>query len=724
MRRTSLCILTGFIVIHIVLLTSATDFPITTVETIEVVGNSEISTREILKAIQFQPGDEISAQELKTASQAIFDLGWFSEVLPEVVAGETIRFNVVENPVIKEIEISGNINRRPFKLFGLTLFHEPIMSKNRIRSILRTHDVKKRRILNSKSLQEAVPAILDAYEEKGYALIVLGQIEVGEVLRIEIIEGRVTANEIEGLDSIPEKVAHDFIDLPLGECVTTHQLSQIMQQMVASLYFTDVKLDVKQGPTPDSVRLVWILSEPTLIEAPVEIEQISLQGVTQFSPDRAAQTIERIPSQPIDNYQLLQLLENLHELYYQSGYVMVRFAVSKIEDTSLYLEVQEGKMGEILVEGNDRTKDYVIEKHLGFEEGDILNLSQVAATRQNLMSLGYFKSVNPVPEWVDDTVRLTIAITEEANLGGISGSLAYSPQGGGLVGKIDLSQKNLFGTGQDISFSYNRGLIGDQSAIWNLGYSTVSFFSAFNRVGFDLYRKSEEKTNAENETQSFFTIGGRASVSYPWSDYTDLGFSYKHEGIRAEEDSHWEPIDAIIASLNFDNTNHPYFPTTGDRLGVTLEQAGGFAAGAQYSKLDAHFVRFIEPRTGLPLGELENQALAVRFALGWGANLPASRTYDFGGSTTIRGSDTSAVSHLAYSNFEYRIMLVEGLNASLFFDAGFDLDRVTLPEAKASCGIELGIRVAGMYIRLDVAWPLTPDIDWIPKFDLGFGPIF
>lgn len=724
MRRTLLCILTGFIVIHIVLLAWTIDFPITIVETIEVVGNNEISTREILKAIQFNPGDEITAQELKAASQAIFDLGWFKEVLPEIIAGETVRFNVVENPVIKEIEISGNINRRPFKLLGLTLFHEPIMSKNRIRSILRTHDVKKRRILNSKSLDEAVEAIRDAYKKKGYALIAIGQIKVGEVLQIEIIERRVTANEIEGLVTIPEKAAYDFIDLPLGECVTTQQLSQIMQQMVASPYFTDVKLNLKQGLTLDSARLVWALSESTLIESPVEIEQISLQGVTQFPHERASQTIKQIPSQPIDNYQLLQLLENLHELYYQNGYVMARFAVSKIEDKSLYLEVQEGEIGDILVEGNDRTKDYVIEKHLGFEEGDIFSLAQVAKMRQDLMSLGYFKSVNPVPEWVDDTVRLTIAITEEANLGGISGSLAYSPQGGGLVGKIDLSQKNLFGTGQDISFSYNRGLIGDQSAIWNIGYSTVSFFSAFNRVGFDLYRKSEEKTDAENETQSFFTIGGRASVSYPWSDYTDLGFSYKHEAIRAEEDSHWEPIDAVIASLNFDNTNHLYFPTAGDRRSVALEQAGGFAAGAQYSKLDAQFIRFIGPRIGLPLEESENQTLAVRFALGWGANLPASRTYDFGGSTTIRGSDTSGVSHLAYSNFEYRIMLVEGLTASLFFDAGIDLDRVTLPEAKTSCGVELGIRVAGMYIRLDVAWPLTPDIDWIPKFDLGFGPIF
>jgi outer membrane protein insertion porin family len=724
MRITLISVLTGFALLAAVLPASTADFPIT-VEALEIVGNKEISTREILKVIQFKSGDEITAQELKTASQAIFDLGWFSEVLPEVVAGGNVRFRVVENPIVKEIQISGNVNRRPFKIFGMTLFHELLVSKNRILSILRTHDVKKRRILNLQSLEEAIEAILEAYEKKGYALIAVGQVVPGEVLKIEIVEGRVTANEIRGLRTIPESVAHSFIDLPLGDCVTTQQLSRIMQQMVASVYFTDVTLDAEQGLTPDSIRLIWVLDEPMLLEAPVEIQQISLQGVTQFPLERVSQTIEQIPFQPIDNYQLLQLLENLHGLYYQNGYVMVRFAVSAIEGTSLLLDIHEGKIGDIAIKGNERTKDYVIENHLALKRGDVLKRDQVAATQQELMSLGYFKSVNSLPEWgEDETVHLTITIVEETNLGGIGGSLAYSPQGGGLVGKIDLSQKNLFGTGQDLSFSYNRGLIGDQSAIWNLGYSTVSFFSAFNRVGFDLYRKSEEKTNVADEMESFFTIGGQATISYPWSDYINLGLSYKHEAIRAESESHWQPIDAVIASLNFDNTDNPYFPTAGNHHGVTLEQAGGFAAGAQYTKLDTHWIRFVKPRFGLPLWKLESQALAVRFALGWGVNLPASRTYDFGGSMTIRGSDTSAVSHLVYSNFEYRINLVEGLNASLFLDAGFDLDRVALPKAKASCGLELGIQWAGMYLRLDIAWLLSPKVDWMPRFDLGFGPMF
>ena len=54
MRRVLLYILTGFIALYVAPFAWAADFPTTTVATIEILGNREISTREILKAIQFQ----------------------------------------------------------------------------------------------------------------------------------------------------------------------------------------------------------------------------------------------------------------------------------------------------------------------------------------------------------------------------------------------------------------------------------------------------------------------------------------------------------------------------------------------------------------------------------------------------------------------------------------------------------------------------------------------
>lgn len=191
----------------------AADFPVT-VSAIAVEGNDKISTHDILAVVKFHPGDEITAADLKKASQAIYDLGWFSEVVPSVEDGGKVIFRVKENPVVKKIEISGNDYRESYGLFGVTLFRYPIVSKDKIRSILRDNGVKIGKILNNNSLNDALQAILDAYDKKGYTLIGIGKVIPGETLKIEIVEGKVEENVITGLTDVPVEVAQKMIDIP------------------------------------------------------------------------------------------------------------------------------------------------------------------------------------------------------------------------------------------------------------------------------------------------------------------------------------------------------------------------------------------------------------------------------------------------------------------------------------------------------------------------------
>ena len=87
-------------------------FPIQITQ-ISIEGNDRVATRDVLEAIPFKVGDTLNEQaDLKPASQAIFDLGWFSEVLPEVAQDGGVSFRVVENPVVEKIEVTGNTNKR------------------------------------------------------------------------------------------------------------------------------------------------------------------------------------------------------------------------------------------------------------------------------------------------------------------------------------------------------------------------------------------------------------------------------------------------------------------------------------------------------------------------------------------------------------------------------------------------------------------------------------
>ena len=720
MKRALTLILALTVAWTIAVIAEPSDFPVV-VSGIQVQGNVEIQKNNIRKAIPFRVGDEIEAEDLKRASQAIFNLGWFSEVMPEIDEQGVVTFSVVENPVLKRIVVTGNEHKEDISVFGLTLLTVRIMPSDRVTRILRNNDVKKGSVLNTDSLNEGLEEVLKAYEDKGYTLIMLGSVRPGETLEIQLVEGTISENAIAGLNTVPESVAREMIDIPLAQCVKTLAIQRVIRRFQSWVYFVDVELTPQQGPTTDTVVLLWDIKERKLVDEEVAFQEIQVEGNTVFPAGIVASTLGKIPEGPIDNYQLLQIVQNLYDLYYRNGYVMVRFSVQAIEDGVLKLLVEEGKIGQITVQGNDRTEEPVIRRNLDIAKGSILNRGRLTVAYQNLMSLGYFKSVDMLPEWENGTVSLSVSIVENDKLGGINGSLAYSPESGGLVGQLDYSQKNLLGTGQDLSFSYSRGLVGEMNAVWNLGYSTVSFFPDFNRVGFDLYRESEQE---EEDSESEITLGGRLSFSYPFADYTDLDIAYKHEETQKGDNGLWEPIESLTLAFQFDDVDNPLFPTKGNRRRISLEKAGGFARGAEFAKLDLNWIAFAPVRIELPFFAERDQVLAVRLSSGWGMSLPSSQEYNLGGPMTIRGAEGASVSKLCYANTEYRLAVVEGLTATAFFDTGVDLGNLTVAAAKSSFGLELGIQVAGMYLRLDMAWVLGGEMSLVPQFDFAFGPLF
>lgn len=703
----------------------AAQYPVT-VSSIEIDGTVEIEDRDVLDVIGFEVGDEVSESDLRAASQAVFDLGWFSEVAPEMGENGEITFHVVENPVIREIVITGNTHRKSYSAFGVRLFSLPIMTTSKIRQILRDADIKKRSVLNRAALETALSDVITEYNDRGYVLVALGDVELGETLRIEIIETHVAANTISGLVTVPAKVAEEMIDLPLDEPIQRADVQTVLSRFGESVYFTNVEVVPQSGPKPDSVVLKWNLEERDLIREPVHFEEIVLDGISCYAQETVYAQLGEIPIEPIDNYGLLTILEGVYDLYSDAGYMMVRFAVEGIDAGNLHVRVEEGRVSEVVLSGTERTKDYVVLRKLDIEVGRILNRAEYLTSYQSLTSLGYFQSVDIAPEWVDDGVRVSVTVSEKARLGGFEGSMALDPKTAGVVGELKVHEKNLFGTGQDVSLSYSRGLVGAEepsTVTWDLAYTSTAFFPEFDRVRLDLYRTTEEITEAE-EASSVVTYGVSTSFAYPVADYIDLGLTYKHEEERTVGETSWTPTDSVTMALTYDNVNDVYFPTGGTRRSVSAEKAGGFSAGREYFNLGLNWIQFSP--AGLPLFGSMKQAVGVRFKLGWGDDrLPSSQYYELGGSTSVRGMDSSSVPRMFLANIEHRVELAEdGLYMTTFLDTGVDLDAVRLDAILSTAGVEFGVNAAGIFVRLDVAWSLSSEWSWVPRFDIGFGQIF
>ncbi|MEE8593792.1 MAG: POTRA domain-containing protein, partial [Candidatus Bipolaricaulota bacterium] len=99
---------------------------------------------------------------------------------------------------------------------------------------------------------------------------------------------------------------------------------------------------------------------------------------------------------------------------------------------------------------------YVITRNSKLETGKVVNRNDLLVSYQRLMSLGYFDSVDVVPEWVNGGVEATITVTEKSNLGSFGGSMAIDPSSGALFGELSLNEKNIFCTVQDLELSYSR----------------------------------------------------------------------------------------------------------------------------------------------------------------------------------------------------------------------------------------------------------------------------
>ena len=319
----------------------ALQYPVA-VSGIAIEGNTEVKDRELLDVLSFEIGSEIGESDLRASSQAIFDLGWFSEVMPDVSDDGHVVFHVVENPVVREIVITGNVNRKTYSLLGVDLFSLRIMPSYMARQVLWRNDVRRRSVLNRNSLQTALEEIIEDYKDDGYILITLGEVEIGETLRIEFIEPLVSGNTIAGLHTVPVSIAEGMLDLPLGVPLHKSDLQRVTSSLRESIFFTSFEVVPQLVGDTDAVTLDWTLEEHMLIPQAVRLDAIALEGVDCFPIEDVMELVRQPTGGALDNYGLLLLLEDVYDEYIDAGYIMARFDVLGVDDGVLHVVVKEG----------------------------------------------------------------------------------------------------------------------------------------------------------------------------------------------------------------------------------------------------------------------------------------------------------------------------------------------------------------------------------------------
>ncbi|MFC1693977.1 outer membrane protein assembly factor [Candidatus Latescibacterota bacterium] len=349
----------------------------------------------------------------------------------------------------------------------------------------------------------------------------------------------------------------------------------------------------------------------------------------------------------------------------------------------------------IAVLGLSRTRDSVIRRELSGLAGHPADQDAVIRVRSIIERLTYVRMVDTPTVLYDSESRsiLMIELTE-GNQGTFDGVIGYQPSPAGdsgeIVGKIDLSLENMFGTGRSSLIRWEN--LGKDTEDLEIRYREPWMFGLPCSATASFQQEQRER---QGYTRTILNAGIGRHIGRL---HLDGGFRYEKVSADSAHSSHAEGFDLGVVWTSLDS---PGNPSSGIRYSVSWSMVSKryrFGAGRK-NRLDRsefdldHYI---------PTLSRQNIALLLRYRrvdtplekLG-----PSDR-YWLGGSSTIRGYRENifpAVKAL-WSSVEYRVLTGEASRAFVFVDSGYLINRIRSGEGfkkktETLVGYGFGIRI-------------------------------
>uniref|UniRef100_UPI003B428A23 outer membrane protein assembly factor BamA n=1 Tax=Candidatus Magnetominusculus dajiuhuensis TaxID=3137712 RepID=UPI003B428A23 len=444
--------------------------------------------------------------------------------------------------------------------------------------------------------------------------------------------------------------------------------------------------------------------------------------------------------------ELTKSINTITNYYTERGYAtaMVNPAVFPNETSlgvKVNLKVEEGKVykiGTIEFADNTKTRDKVLRREMAINEGDTFDSKKIKRSLQNIKNLDYFDTVDvaPKPQPDSDIVDVDVKVKEKMT-GFVSVGGGYSSVDK-MIGMIQLTQSNLFGTGDYAKIA----LEGGGSKLYELTYKHPWFLDKPYTISGSLY--SLDKKYIDYSRKATGIVVG---VNKKFWDYWDAGLSYRFEGVTVHDVSNtasrliieqegYATTGSITPSISRDTRDSYIDPTTGSRNSAYFTFAGALGSN-HYIKggIDSlWFFPFLGPTTYSIRGR-------YGYASGYGGNeLPLYERFYVGGISTIRGVDfgragprdwdgtyIGGTSQLLLNNeVIFPIFPEIKLKGVYFVDIGSALGNgTTLSDIKYTTGA--GVRWISPFgpIRLEYGVNLKrTNGDSFGKFEFSFGSFF
>jgi outer membrane protein insertion porin family len=587
---------------------------------VQVRGNRRIEANAIRARITSRPGDAYSKVRVAEDIREIYSLGFFRNVRAlseEHTDGRVLIFEVDENPVVRQVSITGNESIDGEKIrdsltltTGSTLDY-PLLYENRER-------------------------IEGLYRAEGYYLAKV-RYEIEDLpqdavaIHFEVIENqklRLRTVAFEGNDHFSDdELAKElrtkrwrwwshvtrFVDDSgtYREPVFIQDL-QIVQEKYLDAGFLHVDVDQPEVSATEKGLVVRV----EIIEGDrYSVGEVDVAGDETVDLEALRERLNLKEGETFNRSFLTDDVEKLERHYTDRGFFYAKVNPRTLIDgeelrVDVTFEVDKGPLyfvREIDIAGNTTTIDPVIRREMRLVEGQLWSARAIQISRARIQGLGFFEEVNFEAEQTDypDQLDLGVKVVEKPT-GSLSFGAGFSSQDSFVVSG-SLSQSNLFGRGYGASASVDIG--GETSRFYisfvdpyllgsSFSLSSTVFSTDISYEDFDQSQSGVEFTLGHFLDEAHRT---RGLLRYSWAnrevdeDTNVLASSVLLRQILQGEES----TSLLGIRLGRDTVNDRVAPTGGSIMGASMEVAGlgGFT---KFARFEGRWTGFFRPPGWFP----------------------------------------------------------------------------------------------------------------------------
>lgn len=616
---------------------------------VRVTGNRRIEEAAIRARITSAVGSVQSPARLAQDVREIYALGFFKNVRvlqQPLAAGVAITFAVEENPIVRQVSVTGNDEVDSDKIrdnltltTGATLDY-PLLTENvqRIQQLYRAEGFY---LADVRFEVEQLPAD---------AVAVNFIVEEGEKSKLREIDfvGNEAFSDEELMEEFKTKEWRWFTILWTYFDKSGRYSEPLFAQdlkTVSEKYLDHGYIQAEVGEPEVEATKKGLIVRVRIVEGDqYKVGAVDMSGDETLDKELLRKALTLKEGDVFSRSALDSDRERLEHNYSDRGFFNAKVdpqtrvnPEAKTVDVSY--AIQKGSLAflrEIEVTGNKTTIDPVIRRELMIVEGELYSAAAVDVSKARLERLGFFEEVEIAPINTDyaDQMDLGVKVVEKPT-GSLSFGAGYSSRDGFIVSG-SVSQANLFGRGYngsivaDVGGRTNRFFVtlGDPYFLGsNWGLSGQLFRTALDYPGFDL-----DQYGGELVTSHFLNENGtaRAFLRYSFANREiDRGgiFGTRIQDaaavIQREVESSSQTTSLMGLSVRYDTRNDRITPTAGRvaDLGVDYAGLGGFSQFARLEGSAAVYAR--NPRwlpSWLPSAERGVWVVGGRFGLAYPFN--------------------------------------------------------------------------------------------------------